>query len=75
MKNHKNINKNIKVVNLGILKVKKLFGDKDLFSYICLIKPMTLQILINLLIKTYYFIKTYKFINKNTLSYKNAKFS
>ena len=32
MKNHKFINKNIKVVNLGILKVKTWFGDKDLFS-------------------------------------------
>ena len=32
MKNHKIINKNIKVVNLEILKVKTWFGDKDLFS-------------------------------------------
>ena len=30
--NHKIINKNIKVVNLDILKVKTWFGDKDLFS-------------------------------------------
>ena len=30
--NHKIINKNIKVVNLEILKVKTWFGDKDLFS-------------------------------------------
>ena len=29
---HKIINKNIKVVNLEILKVKTWFGDKDLFS-------------------------------------------
>ena len=28
----KSINKNIEVVNLEILKVKTLFGDKDLFS-------------------------------------------
>ena len=27
--NHKIINKNIKIVNLGILKVKTWFGDKD----------------------------------------------
>ena len=26
------INKNIKVVNLGILKLKTWFGDKDVFS-------------------------------------------
>ena len=32
MKIHKIINKNIKIVNLGILKVKTWFGDKDLFS-------------------------------------------
>ena len=32
MKNHENINKNIKAVNLEILKVKMWFGDKDLFS-------------------------------------------
>ena len=30
--NDKIINKNIKIVNLGILKVKTWFGDKDLFS-------------------------------------------
>merc|ERR1712078_459466 len=30
MKNHKSINKNIKIVNLEILKVKTWFGDKDL---------------------------------------------
>ena len=30
MKNHKIINKNIKVVKLEILKVKAWFGDKDL---------------------------------------------
>ena len=29
MKNHKIVNKNIKIVNLGILKVKTWFGDKD----------------------------------------------
>ena len=32
MKNHKSMNKNIKIVNLEILKVKTWFGDKDLFS-------------------------------------------
>ena len=32
MKNHKMNIKNIKVVNLEILKVKTWFGDKDLFS-------------------------------------------
>ena len=32
MKNHRIINKNIKIVNLEILKVKTWFGDKDLFS-------------------------------------------
>ena len=32
IKNHKTINKNIKIVNLEILKVKTWFGDKDLFS-------------------------------------------
>ena len=32
MKNHKIINKNIKIINLGILKVITWFGDKDLFS-------------------------------------------
>ena len=32
MKNHKTNNKNLKIVNLGILKVKMWFGDKDLFS-------------------------------------------
>ena len=31
-KNHKISNKNIKIVNLEILKVKTWFGDKDLFS-------------------------------------------
>ena len=30
MKNDKDINKDIKIVNLGILKVKTWFGDKDL---------------------------------------------
>ena len=28
--NHKDMNKNIKIVNLEILKVKTWFGDKDL---------------------------------------------
>ena len=32
IKNHKIINKNIKIVNLEILKVKTWFGDKDLSS-------------------------------------------
>ena len=32
MKNHKIINQNIKIVNFDSLKVKKWFGDKDLFS-------------------------------------------
>ena len=32
IKDHKIINKHIKIVNLGILKVKTWFGDKDLFS-------------------------------------------
>ena len=32
MKNHKIINKNIKVVKLEIIKVRTWFGDKDLFS-------------------------------------------
>ena len=32
MKNHKIINKSIKVVKLEFLKVKTWFGDKDLFS-------------------------------------------
>ena len=32
MKNHKIINKNIKVVKLKNLKVKPWFGDKDLSS-------------------------------------------
>ena len=30
--NHAIINKNIKIINLEILKVKTWFGDKDLFS-------------------------------------------
>ena len=30
MRNDKAINKHIKIVNLGILKVKTWFGDKDL---------------------------------------------
>ena len=30
--NHKIINKNIRIVNLEILKIKTWFGDKDLFS-------------------------------------------
>ena len=30
IKNHKNINKDMKIVNLEILKVKTWFGDKDL---------------------------------------------
>ena len=38
-----------------------------------LVKPMILQKLINLLVKTYDFIKTDKFINKNTLFYKKYK--
>ena len=32
MKSHKIMHKNIKIVNLEILKVKTWFGDKDLFS-------------------------------------------
>ena len=32
IKNHTIINKDVKVVNLEILKVKAWFGDKDLFS-------------------------------------------
>ena len=32
MENHRSINKNLKIVNLEILKVKTWFGDKDLFS-------------------------------------------
>ena len=32
MKNHKIINKNIKIVNLEILKVKTWFWNKDLSS-------------------------------------------
>ena len=32
MKNHEIIDKNIKIVSLGILKVKTWFGDKDWFS-------------------------------------------
>ena len=32
MKNHKINNKDMKIVNLGILKVNTWFGDKDLFS-------------------------------------------
>ena len=45
------INKNIKIVNLEILKVKTWFCDKDLSS-------------VNLLSKTHDFIKDYKFANK-----------
>ena len=33
MKNYKIINKQIKIVNLEILKVKTWFGDKDLCTY------------------------------------------
>ena len=51
IKKDKIINKNIKVVNLEILKVKTWFGDKDLYGK-----------LINLLSKTSDFIKTDKFI-------------
>ena len=32
MKNHKINDKNIKIVNLEILKIKTWFGDKDLYS-------------------------------------------
>ena len=32
IRNHKIINKNIRIVNLEILKVKLWFGDKDLYS-------------------------------------------
>jgi len=32
MKNDKIIDKNIKIVSLGILKIKTWFGDKDLYS-------------------------------------------
>ena len=32
IENHKIINKNLKIVNLEILKVRTWFGDKDLFS-------------------------------------------
>ena len=37
IKNHKIIYKDIEIVNLEILKVEMWFGDKDLFSQICLI--------------------------------------
>ena len=52
IKNYKIINKSIQIVNLEILKVKTWFGDKDLFSSICLVKQMILQKIINLLSKT-----------------------
>ena len=42
MKNPEIIDKNIKIVNLNILKIKTWFGDKDLFSQSCLVKPMIL---------------------------------
>ena len=32
MRKHEIINRNIKIVNLEVLKVKTWFGDKDLFS-------------------------------------------
>jgi len=35
MENHKINDKNIKIVNLEILKVKTWFGDKDLKTYKC----------------------------------------
>ena len=54
----------MQVVKLEILKIKTWFGDKDLFSLTCLVKPMVLQKLINLLIKTYYFIKMLNSLNK-----------
>ena len=41
-KKHEIINKNIKIVNLEILKVKTWFGDKDLYSKNLLVKPMIL---------------------------------
>ena len=71
MENHKCINKNTKVVNLEILKVKTWFGDKDLFSLICLLKTDDFTKTHKFINKTYYFTKTYKFINKSTLFYKN----
>ena len=42
MKNHKIINKDIKIVNLEILKVKTWFGDKDYQKHI---KIVNLEIL------------------------------
>ena len=60
---HKIMNKNVKIVNLEILKVKTWFGDKDLFSYICSVKPMILQKLINSLIRIHYFIKLLNFLS------------
>ena len=62
MKNHKINNKNIKIVNLEILKVKTWFGDKDLFSQLCLIKKDYFIKRINSLNKTNDFIKNDKFL-------------
>ena len=61
VKNHKIIDEDIKVVNVGLLKRKTWFGDKDLSSYICLVKPMILLKMINSLSKTVDFIKNNKF--------------
>ena len=46
------------------------FGDKDLFSQICLVKPMILQKLINSLSKTDDFIKMINSLSKTDDFYK-----
>ena len=75
IKNHKLINKNLKIVNLEILKVKTWFGDKDLFSEICLIKPNDFTKVINSLSKTDDFTKVINSFSKTDDFIKTHKFS
>ena len=74
MKMHKIISKTIKIVTLEILKVKTWFGDKDLFSQICLVKTHCFIKIINSLSKTDDFIKMINSLNKNDDFTKTHKF-
>ena len=75
MKNDKIINKDIKIVNLEILKVETWFGDKDLFSQICLTKTYHFIKMINPLSKTDDFIKMKNSLSKTDDFTQTHKFS
>ena len=65
----------MKIVNLGILKVKTWFGDKELFSQIYLIKTDYFIKLINSLSKTDDSMKMINSLSKTDDFTKTHKFS